>query len=62
MLTNNFVAPLARSQDLVAEGARLLLDVLTCGFGLVITGIWAIIDIVLIATGNTKHKFGRPLV
>lgn len=40
----------------------LLITVLTCGFGLVITGLWALVDIVLIATGNTKDKFGRPLV
>lgn len=40
----------------------LLITVLTCCFGLAITGIWAIIDIVLIATGSTKDKFGRPLV
>lgn len=42
--------------------AMLLLTVLTCGYGSVITGIWAIVDLILIATGGLREANGRELV
>ncbi len=41
--------------------AMLLLTVLTCGYGTIITGIWALIDLVLIATGGLREANGRAL-
>lgn len=40
----------------------LLITVLTCGFGGVVTAVWAIIDIILIFTGGLKDAHGRDLV
>jgi TM2 domain-containing membrane protein YozV len=42
--------------------AMLLITVLTCGYGAVITVIWALVDIVLIATGALNDGSNRPLV
>ncbi|RYG41251.1 TM2 domain-containing protein [bacterium] len=41
--------------------AMLLFCILTCGWGGIITGIVAIVDIILIATGSLKDAEGRPL-
>lgn len=41
--------------------AMLLFCVLTCGWGGIITGLVAIVDIILIATGSLKDVEGRPL-
>jgi TM2 domain-containing membrane protein YozV len=41
--------------------AMLLLTVLTCGYGGIITGIWALIDLVLIATDALRESNGRAL-
>ena len=41
--------------------AMLLITVLTCGWGAVITGIWAIVDIILIATDSLREPNGRAL-
>jgi len=41
--------------------AQLLITVLTLGYGVIVTGIWAFIEFILILTGSIKDKFGRPL-
>jgi len=41
--------------------AQLLVTVLTCGYGILITWPWSFIEFVLILTGSLKDKFGRPL-
>ncbi|MCW5940899.1 MAG: TM2 domain-containing protein [Fimbriimonadaceae bacterium] len=41
--------------------AMVCLVVLTCGYGAVMTGIWAIIDLVLILTGSLRDVNGNPL-
>jgi len=42
----------------IGSGIAMLL--LTLSFiGLLVTGIWALIDIIIIATGNFKDKEGR---
>lgn len=41
--------------------AQLLITVLTAGYGVIVTGIWAFIEFILILTGSIKDKFGRPL-
>jgi Predicted membrane protein len=41
--------------------AMLLITVLSLGFLAPITGIWAIIDIILIAVGNLRDQDGKPL-
>lgn len=40
----------------------LLLTLLTLGFGAVITGPWALIDLIMIITGSFKDANGEPLV
>jgi TM2 domain-containing membrane protein YozV len=40
----------------------LLITVLTCGYGSLITGIWALIDAICIFTGSTRDAQGRILV
>jgi len=45
----------------IGSGIAMLL--LTLSFiGLLVTGIWALIDIIIIATGNFKDKEGRLVV
>lgn len=41
--------------------AMLLITVLTCGYGGIITGIWALIDLILIATDSLRESNGRAL-
>lgn len=43
--------------------AQLLITVLSlsCGYGVIITWIWAFIEFILILTGSITDKFGRPL-
>ncbi len=41
--------------------AQLLLTLLTCGWGILITGVWALIEFVLILTGALKDKSGQEL-
>jgi TM2 domain-containing membrane protein YozV len=41
--------------------AQLLVTVLTCGIGMVVTWPWAIIDGVLILTGGVRDGNGQPL-
>lgn len=41
--------------------AMLLITVLTCGYGAIITGPWALIDIILIATDSLREENGRAL-
>ncbi len=42
--------------------AMLLITVCTCGYGAVITGIWALVDMVLIGTGTLNDGYNRPLI
>lgn len=42
--------------------AQLLITVLTCGYGALITGIWGLIEGILILTGSVAaDATGRPL-
>lgn len=41
--------------------AMLLITVLTCGYGSIITGIWAIVDLIMIASGSLLDAEGQPL-
>lgn len=41
--------------------AQLLITVFTLGYGVIVTGLWAFIEFILILTGSIKDKFGRPL-
>jgi TM2 domain-containing membrane protein YozV len=41
--------------------AMALITILTCGYGAIITGVWAIVDIILIATGSLREPSGRSL-
>lgn len=41
--------------------AQLLLTLLTCGWGTIITGPWALIDFICILVGSRRDRFGRPL-
>jgi TM2 domain-containing membrane protein YozV len=41
--------------------AQLLITVLTCGIGMIVTWPWAVIDGVLILTGNVRDRNGQPL-
>jgi TM2 domain-containing membrane protein YozV len=41
--------------------AQLLITVLSCGYGIIVTGIWSFIEFILILTGSIKDRFGRPL-
>jgi TM2 domain-containing membrane protein YozV len=41
--------------------AMLLITVLTCGWGGIITGIWAFIDMILIFTGSMNDSNNQPL-
>lgn len=42
--------------------AQLLITVLTLGLGSIITGIWALIELIMMATGSLHDADGRPLV
>ncbi|MAI09712.1 MAG: hypothetical protein CMA08_03910 [Euryarchaeota archaeon] len=42
--------------------AQLLITVLTFGLGSIITGIWALIELIMMATGSLTDGQGRPLV
>ncbi len=42
--------------------AQLLITVLTFGLGAIITGIWALIEVIMMATGSLPDAEGRPLV
>ena len=42
--------------------AQLLITVLTFGLGGIITGIWALIELIMMATGSLPDAEGRPLV
>lgn len=41
--------------------AQLLITVLTFGLGGIITGIWALIELIMMATGSLPDADGRPL-
>ena len=41
--------------------AQLLITVLTLGYGVIVTGIWAFVEFILILTDTLRDKFGRPL-
>jgi TM2 domain-containing membrane protein YozV len=41
--------------------AMLLITVLTCGYGGIITGIWALVDFILILTGSLGDARGQAL-
>ncbi|MFA7237241.1 MAG: NINE protein [Phycisphaeraceae bacterium] len=41
--------------------AQLLLTVLTCGYGALISWVWAFIEMIMILVGNMKSKNGLPL-
>lgn len=41
--------------------AMLLITILTCGYGSIITGIWALVDLILIATDSLGDASGAPL-
>ena len=42
--------------------AQLLITVLTLGIGSIVTGIWALIELIMMATGSLYDSQGRPLV
>ena len=42
--------------------AQLLITVLTLGLGSIVTGIWALIELIMMATGSLHDADGRPLV
>lgn len=42
--------------------AMLLITILTCGWGMIITGIWSLIDAILCFTGGLTDSQNRPLV
>ncbi|DAC34983.1 MAG: hypothetical protein CMB38_04425 [Euryarchaeota archaeon] len=42
--------------------AQLLITVLTFGLGGIISGIWALIELIMMATGSLPDAEGRPLV
>jgi TM2 domain-containing membrane protein YozV len=39
----------------------IIIGILTCGIGFAIPVIWAIIDAIMIFTGNVRDAQGRPL-
>lgn len=41
--------------------AMLLITVLTLGFGLVVTSIWALVDLIVLATGSFRDGDGRRM-
>ncbi len=42
--------------------AQLLITILTCGIGAIGTGIWAIIEMIMILTGSISHDAnGNPI-
>ena len=41
--------------------AQLLITVCTLGYGVIFTGIWALVDFIQILTGSMKDRWGRPL-
>jgi TM2 domain-containing membrane protein YozV len=41
--------------------AMLLLTVLTCGYGAIVTAVWALVDTILIFVGATNDSNGLPL-
>jgi TM2 domain-containing membrane protein YozV len=42
--------------------AQLLITVLTFGIGGIISGIWALVELIMMATGSLPDAEGRPLV
>ena len=41
--------------------AQLLITILTFGIGVLITGPWVLIEIIMMVTGSLKDGMGRPL-
>lgn len=41
--------------------AQLLITILTLGIGVLITGPWVLIEIIMMVTGSLKDGMGRPL-
>lgn len=41
--------------------AMICLVVFTCGYGGIVTGIWAFVDLILILTGSLRDGNGQPL-
>lgn len=39
----------------------ICLVVFTCGYGGIVTGIWAFVDLILILTGSLRDGNGQPL-
>ena len=48
-------------QLLIGLFGGIIIGLLTCGIGFLIPVIWAIIDAILIFTGNVRDNYGRPL-
>ena len=42
--------------------AMLIITVVTCGWGAIVTGIWALIDAIVIITGGCRDSLGRELI
>lgn len=49
------------AQLLVGFFGGFIIGMLTCGIGLLIPAIWAIVDAVLILTDKVRDPYGRPL-
>ena len=41
--------------------AQVLITVLSCGYGVIVTWPWSFVEFILVLTGSLKDKFGRPL-
>ncbi len=52
---------LGMAQLLIGLFGGIIIGIFTCGIGLLIPVIWAIIDAVLILTDKVRDPYGRPL-
>jgi TM2 domain-containing membrane protein YozV len=49
------------AQLLVGFFGAIVIGILTCGIGFLIPVVWAVIDAIVIFTGNVRDNHGRPL-
>jgi TM2 domain-containing membrane protein YozV len=54
-------AGLGIAQLLIGLFAGIIVGFFTCGIGFLIPVIWAIIDTIVIFSGNVRDNYGRPL-